>query len=69
MPELKPCILVVDDNAQTLILVKTVLEKENYRVITADSGEAAPFGGRQFIVTFELQPNGGFSFRKSHDIF
>ena len=41
MPELKPCILVVDDNAQTLILVKTVLEKENYRVITADSGEAA----------------------------
>ena len=41
MPELKPCILVIDDNEQTLTLVRHVLEKEKYRVITADSGEAA----------------------------
>ncbi len=41
MPELKPCILVVDDNAQTLTLVRCVLEREKYRVITASSGEAA----------------------------
>jgi DNA-binding response OmpR family regulator len=41
MPELKPCILVVDDNEQTLTLVRHVLEKEKYRVITVDSGEAA----------------------------
>ena len=41
MPELKPCILVIDDNEQTLTLVRRVLEKEKYRVITADSGEAA----------------------------
>ena len=41
MPELKPCILVIDDNEQTLTLVRRVLEKEKYRVITAASGEAA----------------------------
>jgi len=41
MPELKPCILVIDDNEQTLTLVRRVLETEKYRVITADSGEAA----------------------------
>jgi DNA-binding response OmpR family regulator len=41
MPEMKPCILVVDDNEQTLTLVRHVLEKEKYRVITVDSGEAA----------------------------
>ena len=41
MPELKPCILAIDDDAQVLTLVRRVLEKEKYRVITADSGEAA----------------------------
>jgi DNA-binding response OmpR family regulator len=41
MPELKPCILVIDDNEQTLTLVRHVLEKEEYLVITADSGKAA----------------------------
>jgi two-component system, OmpR family, KDP operon response regulator KdpE len=41
MPELKPCILVIDDNEQMLTLVRRVLEAEKYRVITADSGEAA----------------------------
>jgi two-component system KDP operon response regulator KdpE len=41
MPELKKCILVIDDNEQTLTLVRHVLEKEKYMVITVDSGEAA----------------------------
>ena len=41
MPELKICILVIDDNEQTLTLVRHVLEKEKYHVITADSSEAA----------------------------
>ena len=41
MPDLNPCILVIDDNEQMLTLVRRVLEAEKYRVITADSGEAA----------------------------
>jgi len=41
MSEMIPCILVVDDNEQMLTLVRHVLEKARYRVITADSGEAA----------------------------
>ena len=41
MPETKLCILVVDDDAQVLTLVRRVLESEKYRVTTADSGEAA----------------------------
>ena len=49
MPELKPCILVIDDDPQVLILVRRVLEGEKYRVITTDSGEAA-------MAAFENQP-------------
>jgi DNA-binding response OmpR family regulator len=41
MQELKQCILVIDDNEQMLTLVRRVLETEKYRVITAESGEAA----------------------------
>jgi DNA-binding response OmpR family regulator len=38
----KPCILaVVDDDVQVLHLVRRTLETGGYRVITADSGEAA----------------------------
>jgi DNA-binding response OmpR family regulator len=41
MPELKPCILVIDDNEETLTLVRHVLEKEKYKVVTADSAKTA----------------------------
>jgi DNA-binding response OmpR family regulator len=41
MPQMKPCILVIDDNEQTLILLQAILEKENYRVVTADSAKTA----------------------------
>ena len=41
MPEQKPCILVIDDNEQMLTLVRHTLEAATYRVITAESGEAA----------------------------
>jgi DNA-binding response OmpR family regulator len=41
MPELKPCILAIDDNEETLTLVRHVLEKEKYRVVTADSAKTA----------------------------
>ena len=45
----KPCILAVDDDVQVLHLVRRTLETGGYRVITADSGEAA-------VGTFEQQP-------------
>ena len=48
MPKPKPCILVVDDEVQVLSLVRDTLEMEGYRVITADSGEAA-------VAAFEQQ--------------
>ena len=41
MPELKTCILVIDDNEEALILTRNVLEKEKYHVITAGSAKAA----------------------------
>jgi len=41
MPELKPCILVIDDNEEALTLVRHVMEKEKYRVVTATSAKAA----------------------------
>ena len=41
MPAQKPNILAVDDEVQTLHLVRRILELEGYRVITAGSGEAA----------------------------
>ena len=41
MPELKPCILVIDDNEEALTLTQRVLEKEEYKVITADSAKTA----------------------------
>ena len=47
MPKPKPCILAVDDDVQVLSLVRDTLEEE-YRVITADSGEAA-------VAAFEQQ--------------
>ena len=49
MPKPKPCILAVDDDVQVLHLVRRTLEMEGYRVITADSGEAA-------LGAFEQQP-------------
>ena len=49
MPELKTCILAIDDDAHVLTLVRRVLERENYRVTTANSGEAA-------MAVFENQP-------------
>jgi two-component system KDP operon response regulator KdpE len=49
MPKPKPCILAVDDDVQVLSLVRDTLEMEGYRVITADSGEAA-------VAAFEQQP-------------
>jgi two-component system KDP operon response regulator KdpE len=49
MPEMKSCILTVDDDARVLTLIRRVLEREQYRVITADSGEAA-------LATFENKP-------------
>ena len=49
MPKPKPCILAVDDDVQVLHLVRDTLEMEGYRVITADSGEAA-------VAAFEQQP-------------
>ena len=48
MPKPKPCILAVDDDVQVLSLVRDTLEMEGYRVITADSGEAA-------VAAFEQQ--------------
>jgi len=48
MPKPKPCILAVDDDVQVLHLVRRTLETEGYRVITADSGEAA-------VAAFEQQ--------------
>jgi len=48
MPKPKPCILAVDDDVQVLHLVRDTLETEGYRVITADSGEAA-------VAAFEQQ--------------
>ena len=48
MPKPKPCILAVDDDVQVLHLVRDTLEMEGYRVITADSGEAA-------VAAFEQQ--------------
>ncbi len=45
----KPCILAVDDDVQVLHLVRRTLETGGYRVITADSGEAA-------VGAFEQQP-------------
>ncbi|MDO8491827.1 MAG: response regulator, partial [Dehalococcoidia bacterium] len=50
MPKPKPCILVVDDDVQVLLLVQRTLEREGYRVIAADSGEAA-------VAAFEQQPS------------
>jgi DNA-binding response OmpR family regulator len=47
MTKPKPCILAVDDDVQVLSLVRDTLEDE-YRVITADSGEAA-------VAAFEQQ--------------
>lgn len=41
MPELKQCILVIDDNEEALALTRRVLEKEKYHVITADSARTA----------------------------
>jgi DNA-binding response OmpR family regulator len=41
MPELKTCILVIDDNEEALTLTRHVLEKEKYHVITADSARTA----------------------------
>jgi two-component system KDP operon response regulator KdpE len=41
MQELKPCILVVDDDIRILNLVRRILENEQYRVVTASSGEDA----------------------------
>jgi DNA-binding response OmpR family regulator len=41
MPELKTCILIIDDNEEALTLTRRVLEKEKYHVITADSAKAA----------------------------
>jgi len=41
MPKPKPCILAVDDDVQVLHLVRRTLEMEEYRVITAATGEAA----------------------------
>jgi DNA-binding response OmpR family regulator len=35
------CILVVDDDKNTRLLLKTVLEAENYTVFTADNGQTA----------------------------
>jgi two-component system KDP operon response regulator KdpE len=49
MPKPKLCILAVDDDVQVLSLVRDTLEMEGYRVITADSGEAA-------VAAFEQQP-------------
>ncbi len=49
MPKPKPCILVVDDDAQVLRLVRRILERNEYRVIIADSGESA-------LVEFDQQP-------------
>ncbi len=48
MPKQKPCILAVDDDVQVLSLVRDILKMEGYRVITADSGEAA-------VAAFEQQ--------------
>ncbi len=42
-------LLAVDDDVQVLHLVRRTLETEGYRVITADSGEAA-------VAAFEQQP-------------
>ena len=41
MTEPKICVLVIDDNEEALILTRRVLEKEKYRVVTADSAKAA----------------------------
>lgn len=49
MPKPEPCILVVDDDVQVLRLVRRILEKNGYQVITADSGESA-------LVAFDQQP-------------
>jgi len=48
MPKPKPCILAVDDDVQVLHLVRRTLEMEEYRVITAATGEAA-------VAAFEQQ--------------
>ena len=48
MPKPKPCILAVDDDVQVLHLVRRTLEVEGYRVIIANSGEAA-------VAAFEQQ--------------
>ncbi len=50
MPKPKPLILAVDDDVQVLHLVRRTLEVEGYRVITANSGEAA-------VAAFEQQPS------------
>ena len=49
MPKPEPCILVVDDDVQVLRLVRRILEKNGYLVITVDSGESA-------LVAFDQQP-------------
>ena len=49
MPKPKPCILIVDDDVQVLRLVRRILERNEYRVIIADSGESA-------LVAFDQQP-------------
>ncbi len=41
MSKAKRCILIVDDDVQILSLVRDILQAEGYRVITADTGEAA----------------------------
>jgi len=41
MPNQKPVILAVDDDPHMLNITKRSLELEGYRVITAESGEAA----------------------------
>jgi len=39
--ELKPCVLVVDDNAQNRALAQATLEGENFEVLLAESGQQA----------------------------
>jgi Response regulator containing a CheY-like receiver domain and an HD-GYP domain len=40
-PEIRPTIMVVEDDADSRFMMKTLLEMKGYRVLEAESGEAA----------------------------
>lgn len=40
-PETRPTVMIVEDDADSRFMMKTLLEMKGYRVLEADSGEAA----------------------------